>query len=308
MQLKTRFFISLFTLSVLALHSADKPAWGDMGNGTYRNPILWMDYNNPCVFRAGNDFYLTSASHHFMGMPLLKSKDLVNWTSVGRIYSSLGVVHPDFSFPGLAYSAGSQDGEVGFHQGTYYMYNWSTRYRGFMSQATSPEGPWSQPKKIKDKLGGDLEDPCPFWDDDGKAYLLLVGNPGVLKIYRLNETFDTIVDEGKTLIDDIPPKGPQIFKRNDFYYISVASTGKSSDKAQYIYRSRSLFGPYEKKKIFHADGAAINAAQGSLVEVSGDRWAFIHHDYNLTATYGRRTYLQPSACRLDRGRLALDWR
>jgi beta-xylosidase len=295
--------ITLLLLAPLAvLHAVEpaaKPAWGDQGDGSYRNPILWADYNNPCVFKACDTFYLTCASHHFMGMPLLASKDLVNWTHAGRIYSHLGGVHADFTFPGKACSAGSQDGEVGFFRGTYYMFNWSTKYRGFVSKANAPEGPWSEPVSLSEKIVGDFEDPCPFWDDDGKGYLFLLGNPGALRIYRLNDTFDTIVDQGTVLIDDIPPKGPQVFKRNGFYYISVASTGKNKDKAQYVYRSKSLYGPYESRKLFHAGKADINAAQGSLVEVSGDRWAFLHHDYNLFATYGRRLYLEPAGWTVD---------
>lgn len=276
-----------------------KPAWGDQGDGTYRNPILWADYNNPCVFRAGDTFFLTCASHHFMGMPLLASKDLVNWNHVGRIYSRLGSVHADFTLPGKACSAGSQDGEVGFFRGTYYMFNWSTKYRGFVSKATAPEGPWTQPVSLAEKLVGNFEDPCPFWDEDGTGYLLMVGNPGPLRIHRLNETFDGIVDQGTVLIDDIPPKGPQMFRHEGRYYISVASTGKNKDKAQYVYRSRELYGPYEGRKVFHAGGADINAAQGSLVPVSADRWAFLHHDYNLFAPYGRRLYLEPAGWTAD---------
>ena len=297
-----RLLTALLLAPLAALHAAvpgAKPAWGDQGDGTYRNPILWADYNNPCVFKAGDTFYLTSASHHFMGMPLLASKDLVNWTHAGRIYSRLGGVHADFMFPGKACSAGSQDGEVGFFRGTYYLFNWSTKYRGFVCKAAAPEGPWSEPMSLSEKIVGDFEDPCPFWDEDGKGYLFLVGNPGALRIYRLNDSFDAIVDQGTVLIDDIPPKGPQVFKRNGFYYISVASTGKNKDKAQYVYRSKSLYGPYESRKIFHAGKAAINAAQGSLVEVSGDRWAFLHHDYNLFATYGRRVYLEPAGWTAD---------
>ena len=117
---KLTLLIALLLAPLAALHAAvpgAKPAWGDQGDGTYRNPILWADYNNPCVFKAGDTFYLTSASHHFMGMPLLASKDLVNWTHAGRIYSRLGGVHTDFTFPGKACSAGSQDGEVGFFRG-----------------------------------------------------------------------------------------------------------------------------------------------------------------------------------------------
>ena len=160
--LHIRFFCRFILPALLfaplaALHATEPatlPAWGDQGNGTYRNPILWADYNNPCVFKTGDTFYLTCASHHFMGMPLLASKDLVNWTHAGRIYSRLGGVHADFTLPGKACSAGSQDGEVGFFRGTYYMFNWSTKYRGFVCKAAAPEGPWSEPVSLSEKIAG----------------------------------------------------------------------------------------------------------------------------------------------------------
>lgn len=170
----------------LAVTRADEksntPLWGDQGDGTYRNPVLWIYDNNPCVFKACDTYYLTAATHHYMGMPLLKSQDLVNWTHAGRIYQDLRALSGDFDFPGQAYSAGSQDAEIGYHRGVWYFYNWSTRYRGFMATAPSPEGPWSPARRIRDPIGGNYEDPCPFWDEDGKGYLLLVGNPGPLTI------------------------------------------------------------------------------------------------------------------------------
>lgn len=283
-----------FSASVAA-EMTTRPAWGDQGNGHYRNPVLWMDYNNPCVLRAGDTYYLTSATHHYMGMPLLKSRDLVNWTHAGRIYSDLRELSTDFDFPGKAYSAGSQDAEIGIHGGTFYLYNWSTRYRGFMSTAPSMEGPWSPVKKLKETIGGDYEDPCPFWDEDGKGYLLLVGNPGPLKIFPLNSSFDEISGEGVTLISDILPKGPQILKRDGYYFILVARTGPH--KAQFAYRSRSLFGPYESRLLFEGKAQGIQAAQGSFVQVSGDDWAFVHHEYDMDSIYGRRVYLQPAGWR-----------
>ncbi len=279
---------------ILPAAEAETPAprWGDMGDGTYRNPILWMDYNNPCVIRAGDTFYLTSATHHFMGMPILKSRDLVNWTHAGRIYERLGGLHEDFQHPGKAYSAGSQDGEIGFHNGTYFLYNWSTKYGGFYATAPSPEGPWTEPKPLTSESREKLEDPCPFWDDDGKGYLLLVGNPGPLRIFPLNEKGDGITGEGTVLISDIPPKGPQIFKRDGYYYLLVARTGPH--KAQFAYRSKNLFGPYEGRMIFEGKAFGIQAAQGSMVHVQGDEWAFLHHDYDMSSVYGRRIYLQPA--------------
>ena len=286
-------------LAVLALSpspvSAEAARWGDQGDGTYRNPILWADYNNPCVIRAGDAFYLTAATHHFMGAPVLRSRDLVNWAHVGRIYDDLSRLSPDFASPGLAYSSGSQDGEIGCYRGTYYYYNWSTRYRGFMSTAKKPDGPWTPIVRLRETIGGDYEDPCPFWDDDGQAYLLLVGNPGPLRLFRLNETFDAIVDEGTTLIDDIPPKGPQVFKRDGYYYLLVARTGPH--KAQFAYRSRNLRGPYEKRLLFEGRAQGMQAAQGSLVEVGGGAWAFLHHEYDMSSVYGRRLYLQPAGWR-----------
>jgi beta-xylosidase len=279
-------------LAALALPAAAAPTWGDQGDGTFRNPVLWMDYNNPCVIRHGDDFYLTAATHHYMGMPILKSTDLVNWTHAGRIYERLGGLSPDFTSPGLAYSAGSQDGEIGKHGGRFYLFNWSSRYRGFFCTAPHPAGPWTEPKAIRESIGGSWEDPCPFWDDDGKAYLLMVGNPGPLKIFRINETFDAIVDEGVTLISDIAPKGPQLIKRDGYYHLLVARTGP--DKAQFAYRSKSLYGPYESKLIYEDRSTDLQAAQGSLVPVKGDAWAFLHHDYRMESPYGRRLYLQPA--------------
>ena len=290
--MKPILFAWLLTYATLPAAPA---SWGDQGDGTFRNPILWMDYNNPCVIRHGDSFYLTAATHHFMGMPILKSRDLVNWTHAGRIYDRLGGLSKDFNFPGKAYSAGSQDGEIGEHRGTFYLYNWSTRYRGFYCTAPHPEGPWSSPAPLKDTIGGDYEDPCPFWDDDGQGYLLLVGNPGPLKIFRLNDRFDTIIDKGETLISDIPPKGPQVIKRDGWYYILVARTGPH--KAQFAYRSKSLYGPYESKLLFEDQTRTIQAAQGSMVPVTANEWAFIHHDYRMESPYGRRIFLQPAGWR-----------
>lgn len=289
------FALSLLAGSLSCVVAGVGAPWGDQGDGTYRNPVVWADYNNPCVFREGDAFYLTAATHHFMGAPVLRSRDLVNWIHVGRIYDDLARLSPDFAFPGKAYSAGSQDGEIGYHNGTYYYYNWSTRYRGFMSTAKKPEGPWTPIERIRETIGGDYEDPCPFWDDDGKAYLLLVGNPGPLKIFRLNDTFDGIVGDGVTLIDDIPPKGPQVIKRDGYYYLLVARTG--GHKAQFAYRARSLHGPYEKRLIFEGKAQGMQAAQGSLVEVDGVAWAFLHHEYDMGSVYGRRLYLQPAGWR-----------
>lgn len=68
------------------LHSDD---WGAQADGTYLNPVLWSDYNNPFFLQHEDGFYLVSASHHFMGMPVLHSRDLVNWNEWFKVTSSI---------------------------------------------------------------------------------------------------------------------------------------------------------------------------------------------------------------------------
>src|ERR1051325_9667792 len=62
----------------------------DNGNGTYKNPVLNADYSDPDAIRVGDDFYLTSSSFEDIpGLPILHSKDLVNWTIIGHALTKL---------------------------------------------------------------------------------------------------------------------------------------------------------------------------------------------------------------------------
>src|SRR5262245_20335749 len=67
------------------------PAWGDLGNGFYKNPVLNADYSDPDVIRAGSDFYMVCSDFHYMGIPVLHSKDLVNWTVLSQVYRRLDI-------------------------------------------------------------------------------------------------------------------------------------------------------------------------------------------------------------------------
>ncbi len=57
----------------------------DLGDGTYRNPILHADYSDPDAIPVGEDFYLTASSFNCTpGLPILHSRDLVNWTIINH--------------------------------------------------------------------------------------------------------------------------------------------------------------------------------------------------------------------------------
>ena len=101
--------------------SPQQAAWGDLGDGTFRNPVLLADYNNLDVIRVGQDFYMISASHHFMGMPVLHSKDMVNWTLIARISRELKI-HDRYDTPGQAYQHGTWAPAIRFHDGKFFVY------------------------------------------------------------------------------------------------------------------------------------------------------------------------------------------
>src|SRR3972149_2291848 len=183
-------------LATLPLAAADQPprvlSWGDQGDGSYRNPILKADYSDPDVIRVGDDFYLVASDFHFIGMQVLHSRDLVNWEVVGQVFSRLGM-HPKYDEMN-AYAEGTWAPTIRHHDGRFYVYV-CTPYDGlFMWHASDPRGPWSEAVTVRAVSG--WEDPAPFWDDDGRAYLVhSVLGAGPLVLHRMSP-------DGRALLDD----------------------------------------------------------------------------------------------------------
>lgn len=272
------------------LDSRKPPLWGDQGNGTYRNPILWADFNNPEVLRDGDDYYLISATHHFMGMQVLHSRDLVNWRFISRVYERMDF-DPRYDAPGLAYQHGSWAPCMVKHDGRFYIYFITVREGIFMTVADHPSGPWAPLHHVHREV--EWEDPYPFWDDDGTAWLFHGGKRSYpLRLHQMSSDGKQLLDDGFMVLEDPALKGPRVFKRHGWYYIFVAEAGMHKGR-QVIYRSRSLKGPYEKRVLLHQGSSPITGPrQGPLIEVGDGRLAFIHQV--VQTGYGRLTYLQPA--------------
>ena len=80
-----RFFVALSAV-LLSLSLSAQSRWGDQGNGTYINPILCADYSDPDVIRVGEKYFMVASDFHFLGMQLLESDDMVNWTLINQLY------------------------------------------------------------------------------------------------------------------------------------------------------------------------------------------------------------------------------
>jgi beta-xylosidase len=262
--------------------------WGDQLNGTYKNPILNADYSDPDVIKVGDSFYMVCSDFHFMGMPVLRSKDLVNWSIIGQVYDHLDISDKYNTME--KYGSGSWAPAIRYHEGKFYVYFCTPDEGLYMSTATDPAGKWSPLTEVKRVSG--WEDPCPLWDTDGQAYL---GHSklgaGPIIIHKMSSDGKHLLDSGKTVYEGPTAEGTKIYKRNSYYYIIIPEGGVGTGY-QTALRSKSIYGPYERKIVLEQGTTKINGPhQGGLVDLSsGESW-FIH--FQDAGAIGRIAHLEP---------------
>ncbi len=230
----------------------------DQGDGTYVNPIIFADYSDPDVIRDGDSYYLISSSFTSTpALPILRSRDLVNWTIVGHAMENL----PDPRYAALQPGAGVWAPALRAHAGTFYIFVPLPDEGIYVLTAPHPEGPWSPPRLLI--AGRGLIDPCPFWDDDGQAYLVhayarsRAGIKDRLRVRPMAPDASRLLGEGEIVFND-PARhptleGPKMYKRNGWYYI-FAPAGGVTHGWQVALRSRRIYGPYEDRIVL-AQGA-----------------------------------------------------
>lgn len=277
------FIVLISTLS----YSQKRGSWGDQGNGTYINPIINADYSDPDVIRVGNKYYMICSEFHYMGMTIQESEDMVNWKIVGRIYNRLDFPAYD-SFK--RYAGGSWAPAIRFHDNKFWVYFCTINEGLFMTSSSTPQGPWSPLLLVKEVEK--WEDPCPFWDDDGQAYLgHSVHGAGPIIIHKMSADGTKLLDEGKTVYTGPVAEGTKIYKRNNFYYISIPEGGVS-EGWQTVLRSKNIYGPYEKKVVLETGSTPINGPhQGAIVNNPKGEWWFYH--FQSAGALGRVLHLQP---------------
>jgi beta-xylosidase len=289
-------FRSLAALMLFNISGATSAmAQGDEGNGKYRNPVLFSDYSDPDVIRVKDNYYLVASSFHFMpGIPVLESHDLVNWHIAGHVFQRLDISPKYDMTGGNRYAQGAWAPAIRYHQGRFYVYFPTPEEGIFMSSASSPKGPWTKPIAVIPGKG--YEDPCPFWDDDGNAYLVhsRVG-AGPLILHRMALDGTRVLDEGKVIVDDsklLPTlEGPKLYKRNGYYFI-FAPFGGVGRGAQAVMRSKNIYGPYEARTVLEQGSTNVNGPhQGGFVETPEGQGWFMH--FSQRGGYGRILYLEP---------------
>ena len=304
--MRKELVILLFFSIKLSSQTISKVWVADKGNGTYKNPVIHADYSDPDAIRVGNDYYMISSSFtHIPGLPILHSKDLVNWELIGH---ALQKQPPYDVYDKVQHGAGVWAPSIRYHNNEFYIYYPDPDYGIYLIKAKNISGPWTEPLLIQ--AGKGLIDPCPLWDDNaspnaeggrGKTYLVhayagsRAGIKSIIVVKEMNKEGTKIINNGVMVYDghELDPtiEGPKFYKRNGWYYI-FAPAGGVSTGWQTVLRSKNIYGPYERKVVMEQGSSPINGPhQGAWVTTqTGEDW-FLH--FQDKDAYGRVVHLQP---------------
>ena len=295
------FILSLSVCSLFhpAMAQYRSEVWvSDEGNGMYRNPVLHADYSDPDVCAVGEDYFLTASSFNCTpGLPILHSKDLVNWKIVNY---ALKKVEPVEYYNEARHGKGVWAPSIRFHEGMYYIYWGDPDFGIFMVKTRDPYGEWDAPVLVK--AGKGMIDPCPLWDDDGRVYLAhaWAGSRAkfnsVLTVCEMNKEGTAVISDPVLVFDgndgvNHTIEGAKFYKRNGFYYLFAPAGGVVSGW-QLVMRSKDVYGPYEARIVMAQGKTDINGPhQGGWVDTpAGESW-FLH--FQDKGAYGRVLHLNP---------------
>jgi xylan 1,4-beta-xylosidase len=243
-----------FALLLLSCRSAPPPHGPAAARPTaarptmtrYENPIVPGFYPDPSICRVGSDYYLaTSSFEYFPGVPILTSKDLVSWKTIGHALTR----RSQLELGGAKSSQGIYAPTIRYHQGTFYLVTTNMSGGGsFFVTTKDPAGEWSEPVRIPESEWS--MDPSLFFDDDGRVYYTRHGKGERGGIYQAE--LDLATGNLKEPVREIWrgtggvwPEGPHLYKRGRTYYLLISEGGTSYDHAITVARSASPWGPFE---------------------------------------------------------------
>ena len=325
-------FIVSFWIAAMALVSCSTPTGEEPAlnnppsevsyHNSFRNPIIPGFAPDPSICRAPRegepgvyDYYLVNSTFEYWpGVPVYHATDLVNWELIGYAFDNYGEVEMDT----VGSSGGIHAATIRYHEGTFYMIT-TNQNNGesinFITTATNPAGPWSEPHVLEGAPG---IDPSLFFDDDGKVWYTGMHVPSDLEFEGQAEIWLQEVDlEAWRLVgrryfpwrgaceNGTWAEGPHIYKRGGRYYLMIAEGGTLHDHAVTLALADHVTGPYlasHRNPILTHRHLSYNypivaVGHADMVEFDGDRWYMVALGYrpmeNKYKNLGRETYLIP---------------
>ena len=304
--MRRMILMAAVSLSLMVQAQYKSQVWSpDNGDGTYTNPVINADYSDPdvCVGASGEDYYLTASSFNCVpGLPILHSKDLVNWEIINYALTSLyegdAVQERHFSTP--RHGAGVWAPSIRYHDGWYYIYWGDPDFGVYMVRTQDPAGKWEKPVCVMKGQG--YIDTTPLWDDDGRCYMVngwansRSKFASVLTVREMSADGTKAIGQPVIMFDgngteNRTCEGPKFYKRDGWYWILCPAGGVPTG-FQLAMRSKSPYGPYEHKIVLAQGKTNINGPhQGGWVHTEyGEDW-FLH--FQDKEAYGRVVHLNP---------------
>lgn len=262
-----------------------------------QNPVIFADVPDMSMIRVMDTYYMSSTTMHMSpGVPIMRSKDLINWELINYAYDTLADIDAlNLTSGKFAYGRGSWASCLNYHQGTFYVSTFAstTGRTHIYSTQNIEKGPWKE-----STFQPSYHDHTIFFDDeDGKVYMIY-GN-GKLHLLELEQDLSGVKTDGisQVLIENasapagdnimLGAEGSQLFKVNGKYYLFNITWPRGGMRTVLIYRADKIVGPWEGKVALQDMGVA----QGGLIDTPDGRWfAYLFRDYGGV---GRIPYLVP---------------
>jgi len=260
------------------------------------NPILPGFHPDPSIVRVGNDYYLANSTFEwFPGVPIHHSRDLMNWRLIGHALTR----RSQLDLRGVPDSGGVWAPSLSHHDGQFWLIYTNLRNTGLgrpfkdikisLTTATEISGPWSDPIELN-SIGFD---PSLFHDDDGRKWLVNMewdfrkGRyrfAGIV-IQEYHHAQRKLIGPTHKILqkDRILTEGPNLYKRDGFYYLMLAEGGTSWNHGISMARARVITGPYEldpqHSVITARDDYSLalqKAGHGEIVQTQAGEWYLAH--------------------------------
>ena len=274
------------SLPVMAVATVKKPVGKAVKQqaaqtAMFTNPVIWSDVPDMDLIRVGNDYYMVSTTMHLMpGGPIMHSRDLVNWQTVGYIFDKL-TDSPKYNMEqGTVYGRGQWATSLKYHKGRFYALFAPNDHPGgetYIMTAKKAEGPWTLVSRLPH-----FHDATLFFDDDDRAYVFY----GTGEMVELSSDLKSVVDgshrqlfqrdsEEKGLLE-----GSRVIKHDGRYYLQMISWTNGHPRREVVYRADNIQGPYTKHVLLETEfGGFGGVGQGTIVDTPDGRWfALIFQD------------------------------
>jgi beta-xylosidase len=263
---------------------------------TAKNPIIFADVPDLSMIRVGDTYYMSSTTMHMSpGLPIMKSKDLVNWQLINYAYDTLANIDElNLNNGKSAYGRGSWASSLRYHKGIYYVTTFAqtTGKTHIYTTKNLEKGPW---KSLSFKPS--YHDHTLFFYDDGRVYMIY--GAGNIKLVELKEDLSGVKPgtAEQTIIENasapagtninLRAEGSQLFKVNGKYYLFNIAWPRGGMRTVIIHRADKITGPWEGKLGLQD----LGVAQGGLIDDTRGNWyAYLFRDYG---SVGRIPYLVP---------------